>query len=281
MKGIILKIFFYNKTCNMRYLIILLWLILGIGYFWIWNNGKTNCCDEVGIAKPESGDAHIHGKAAFPLAFRWDSKLPFKGDAFDGFRDSVITSLGDDGILEITGYYNPAETNNTDESDLGIARAKEVRQLFSGIPDDRVRFKSAIIDEIAEMRDDYFVGAAFKNAADDGKYDKAHIIYFQFGTDNILNAADTDIYLNEVAEKVKGSGERILLTGHTDDVGSDQINMTVGLKRAIFVRNQLTGKGVPPEQIATESKGKTEPLVPNTNNENRAKNRRVELKIIK
>lgn len=267
----------------MRYLIILLWLILGIIYFWIWNNGKTKCCDEAGIAIETPGIGDFE-KTGFPLAFRWGSELPFKGDEFYSFRDSVMTSLNDSEIVEITGYFNPDEPNNTVETDLGLARAREIRKLFPDIPDDRIRLKSYANDQISETIDDYFIGAAFKNTMyrdDEGKDIEAQIIFFRFGSDNILNAVETDDHLNEIAEKIKASGDKILLTGHTDDIGSDQINMTVGLRRAEFVRNQLLNKGVPAAQITTESKGKSEPFVPNTNSENRAKNRRVELKIIK
>jgi outer membrane protein OmpA-like peptidoglycan-associated protein len=38
-------------------------------------------------------------------------------------------------------------------------------------------------------------------------------------------------------------------------------------------------KGVAPERIRTVSKGETEPLVPNINEENRRKNRRVKIMI--
>lgn len=267
----------------MRYLIILLWLILGIIYFWIWNNGKTNCCDEAGIAieTPGIGDAE---KPAFPLGFRWGNELPFKGDEFDDFRDSLIASLNDDDILEITGYYSPDEPNVTGEENLGLARAKEIRKLFPGIPDDKIRLLSVLADEKPEEGNDYFVSAGLKNAMDTEHVKEiasTAIIYFPFGSDNILNATEIDKFLGEVAEKVKASDEKILITGHTDDIGSDQINITVGLRRAEVVRNQLLNQGVPATQINTESKGKAEPLVPNISSENRAKNRRVELKIVK
>jgi len=51
----------------------------------------------------------------------------------------------------------------------------------------------------------------------------------------------------------------------------------VGLARANTVKNILMDMGVPESQITTETKYYLEPLVPNTSEENRAKNRRREI----
>jgi outer membrane protein OmpA-like peptidoglycan-associated protein len=56
--------------------------------------------------------------------------------------------------------------------------------------------------------------------------------------------------------------------------------MSIGLRRAEAAKAYLVEKGVAPERIQTVSKGKTEPLVPNSNEENRRKNRRVKIVII-
>ena len=52
--------------------------------------------------------------------------------------------------------------------------------------------------------------------------------------------------------------------------------MRVGLKRANTVKQKLVDLGVSASQISTESKAFDEPMVPNTSDENMAKNRRVE-----
>ena len=47
------------------------------------------------------------------------------------------------------------------------------------------------------------------------------------------------------------------------------------------VKQELVNRGVSPAQITTESRGDTEPIAPNTTEENRQKNRRVEIKLVK
>jgi outer membrane protein OmpA-like peptidoglycan-associated protein len=71
----------------------------------------------------------------------------------------------------------------------------------------------------------------------------------------------------------------IEITGHTCDLGRDGLNMRIGQKRADLVRDYLVGKGIASSRISTFSRGETEPLFPNTGEENRRKNRRLEIKI--
>ncbi|MDP4277231.1 MAG: OmpA family protein [Bacteroidota bacterium] len=68
------------------------------------------------------------------------------------------------------------------------------------------------------------------------------------------------------------------LIGHTCNIGSREANRKVGLKRAETVKQLFIEHGTPASQLRTESKAFDEPLVPNTSNENRQKNRRVEIK---
>jgi outer membrane protein OmpA-like peptidoglycan-associated protein len=72
---------------------------------------------------------------------------------------------------------------------------------------------------------------------------------------------------------------RIDITGHTCDIGSEQVNLRTGQKRADRAKDYLISRGISPERISTYSKGETEPLVPNTGKENRSKNRRLEIRI--
>ena len=73
----------------------------------------------------------------------------------------------------------------------------------------------------------------------------------------------------------------VLITGHTCNIGYKSINQKIGEKRAEAVKEYLISKGVAENRIATDSKGETEPLMPNNSRENYKQNRRVEIQIIK
>ncbi|HWU78102.1 MAG TPA: OmpA family protein [Rhodanobacter sp.] len=66
--------------------------------------------------------------------------------------------------------------------------------------------------------------------------------------------------------------------GHTDNVGKRAYNMTLSAARAEAVKAWLVAHGVAATRMTTHGYADTVPLVPNTTDENRAKNRRVELK---
>jgi len=66
--------------------------------------------------------------------------------------------------------------------------------------------------------------------------------------------------------------------GHTDNEGKRDYNMKLSASRAEAVKAWLVGKGIAAGRITTAGYGDTRPLVPNTSDENKAKNRRVELR---
>ena len=73
---------------------------------------------------------------------------------------------------------------------------------------------------------------------------------------------------------------RIELAGHTDSDGSDVSNQTLSEGRAQSAVNYLNNKGVNTNRLEAKGYGESQPLAPNTSPKGKAKNRRVELKII-
>lgn len=86
-------------------------------------------------------------------------------------------------------------------------------------------------------------------------------------------------YLDQIAEDMKENPEKIIIiTGHTCDIGTYEANYKVALRRAGFAKQQLMQRGISANRIKTQSKAYLEPLVPNTSEENRKINRRIEFK---
>lgn len=73
---------------------------------------------------------------------------------------------------------------------------------------------------------------------------------------------------------------RVEISGHTDDVGDNQMNQTLSENRAKSVYTYLVANGVNAARLVFKGYGKTMPIAPNTTDENRARNRRTEFKII-
>src|SRR5919109_1906128 len=75
----------------------------------------------------------------------------------------------------------------------------------------------------------------------------------------------------------KDPERRVLIEGHTDNVGSDAYNLDLSQRRADAVRDFLLQNGVNPAQMSTRGYGKASPVAPNNTAEGREENRRVEL----
>lgn len=87
--------------------------------------------------------------------------------------------------------------------------------------------------------------------------------------------------LNRIIEFLKlNDNVKIELSAHTDDLGSDWYNMRLSEKRAQMAAKYLTDNGIKEQAILAKGYGETKPILPNTSDENRAQNRRVEIKII-
>jgi OOP family OmpA-OmpF porin len=75
---------------------------------------------------------------------------------------------------------------------------------------------------------------------------------------------------------LKNKGSVVTIIGHTDSVGSAQLNRKLSYKRAESVVQALIGKGVSPARIHAEGKGEEMPIASNKTKEGKAKNRRIE-----
>ncbi|MFN4245934.1 MAG: OmpA family protein, partial [Brevinematia bacterium] len=87
--------------------------------------------------------------------------------------------------------------------------------------------------------------------------------------------------ISNLSFKLKDYRElEIIVEGHTDDIGSDEYNQKLSESRAKEVTSLLIEFGIDPKKISYIGYGKRKPKFPNTSEENRAKNRRVEIKLM-
>jgi outer membrane protein OmpA-like peptidoglycan-associated protein len=88
--------------------------------------------------------------------------------------------------------------------------------------------------------------------------------------------------LVDAVEMIKSHpGKRILVAGHTDNVGDAASNLKLSNARAAALRDWLIeASGIPATQFAVQGYGDTRPIVANDTPEGRAKNRRVEITLV-
>lgn len=71
----------------------------------------------------------------------------------------------------------------------------------------------------------------------------------------------------------------ILVAGHTDSTGSEELNQTLSERRANAVKNILLAQGVTTDRLTTIGFGESAPIADNNTDYGRQQNRRVEIKI--
>lgn len=103
-------------------------------------------------------------------------------------------------------------------------------------------------------------------------------LYFDFGSATLR--PESEAALPAILEAVRATTSRLLLEGHTDDVGDAAANQALSLARAKSVRTALVklDSGIEP-RLAVQGFGESRPSASNASLEGRAQNRRVELVI--
>ncbi|MFL9582251.1 OmpA family protein [Stenotrophomonas sp. AB1(2024)] len=87
--------------------------------------------------------------------------------------------------------------------------------------------------------------------------------------------------LNGVAGTLNEYNQTMIeVVGHTDSIGSDAVNNKLSLERANSVADYLAGQGVQRVRMETLGAGKAYPIADNSTDAGRAKNRRVEIRVI-
>lgn len=105
-------------------------------------------------------------------------------------------------------------------------------------------------------------------------------IQFEFNSAELTS--DSKAGIEKIAELLLSHPEfNAELAGHTDNVGNENYNQKLSTERANAVRNALINIGVKADKLFAKGYGSTKPIVPNNSDENRAKNRRTELIILK
>ncbi len=78
----------------------------------------------------------------------------------------------------------------------------------------------------------------------------------------------------------KTTAHKVLVEGHTDNVGTPASNMLLSEQRAAAVKQGLVAKGVPATRIEAKGLGLTQPVADNNTAEGRQANRRAEIIVL-
>ncbi len=104
-------------------------------------------------------------------------------------------------------------------------------------------------------------------------------IFFDTGKAELRPESQTE--LNKIFQFLKANPKiQVEIAGHTDNVGQPAANQKLSEARAKAVVKYLVSKGAPASIFQAKGYGQTQPDAPNTSEENRQLNRRIEMRIL-
>lgn len=195
--------------------------------------------------------------------------------------------------LKITGRYYSSEKKPTGGlyDNLGLARAAAIRAILvkdHGFKETEIDIDAAVLTESGAANKaplvplEFFAGEAAAKA-NTAKYEFTDMTFgdvnFEVNSAKLKPTEQFRSYVDSVVVYLKKNPKKKLyVIGHTDNDGSDKLNEKLGLNRAKAGAEYFKKKGVK-NKITASSKGEKEPVVPNDTDENKSKNRRLNIQI--
>lgn len=220
-----------------------------------------------------------------PLVFNWASPEAITRPSFAAYRDSLLATVPEGGTLQIFGLYSEDEAAPEGFPNMGLARADKIKALFAEfIPADRISVSSRLADKAPDAETNPFEAAQFVGIAPEAEEEteiievaNRVIIHFPYSSAEKEPDPKVDEYLATLAERLSTTEETVSITGHTDNVGNDEANMSLGRARARHVQDILISKGIDKSRITISSQGESSPIADNETEAGRRQNRRAEL----
>jgi outer membrane protein OmpA-like peptidoglycan-associated protein len=181
-------------------------------------------------------------------------------------RPAHLRILMDSGYFKM--YANEKRLYNIPE--LQFRRDSAIRLALVGGADNEALFITNV--RVAESETDVLYDALLKK----GRWATQGIL---FATGKAELQPESRPVLKEIASTMKKYGDlKILIEGHTDNVGAAASNLTLSDARAAAVKAALVSDfGLDAARITTKGFGDTKPAAPNGSAVGRAQNRRVEI----
>jgi len=226
-------------------------------------------------------DADVHFKAEDDDTFVVSSSRPmdFQIPEF-GLQDNltkIAETAGGFTIQPVTNltyslkYTRRAPPAVEDEIDISSARSVVGTPATEADAPEPVPEVSAALETQGDFSMQECVGR-FEILSETGN------IYFASGSARLQ---DDSVYVLKTITDIisRCPGLRVLISGHTDSDGSAAFNQALSEKRAASVKDYLTAQGIDSHRLITTGFGEERPMVPNTSDFNKSRNRRIQFSL--
>jgi outer membrane protein OmpA-like peptidoglycan-associated protein len=176
-----------------------------------------------------------------------------------------------------------AEENARHTKELTDAEARRVKELSDA---EALRVKG--LSDAEALRVKGLAEAEARRLAEQKRPDMDTVFILEKGKTVVLRGVEFDfnkatlthasapILRKAYNAMIANADVKVVITGHTDNVGTQAFNQKLSLKRAQSVRNWLVAKGIASNRMRTVGRGMNEPVSSNETEDGRAENRRME-----
>lgn len=198
---------------------------------------------------------------------------------------------------------NPSVLDPATHERLAAQGQKEALEAMAAFEKwkQRQQLRNKVQYKVAEIDYRYFKGAYYNDDASAGDVLHAGVIMYFGSKKKPLISVETDnrvfndikffpndatvvdswgTMLDELADYLKENDRKgVLLTGYTDNQGTEAYIMGLSRQRAVEVKKELLKRGIDANRIEVEAKGDADPIGDNATYEGRIQNNRVSIKI--
>lgn len=205
--------------------------------------------------------------------------------------ENAMKKLG--GVQIYEGYYNDkaqaliSKENPTYFEDLKNDLSRKNKQFVLKTPSGNIWFELNIHDRDNEIFFTVVQEEGFKQTISMLKADEIKtqldktgkaVLYINFDTDKATLKDDGTTAVVEIAKVLENDiNLKLSIEGHTDNTGDASHNKVLSIDRANTVLKKLVALKIDGKRLKASGYGTYKPLVANNTEENKAKNRRVEL----
>ena len=206
---------------------------------------------------------------------------PFIDSDGDGIKDEMDNCPGMKGPIDNNGCPWQDTDNDSIPDKDDDCPSIQGSVIFKGCPDtdgDGISDKYDLCPTLP--------GIAQNNGCPEIKKEEQEVLNrafsnLEFETGKSVIRKSSNSSLDELVTVMQKRPEfKLLLAGHTDNVGKPESNLALSKNRTLAVKNYLAKQGIDSNRIKTEWYGQTKPIATNATPEGRQQNRRVEMSII-
>jgi OOP family OmpA-OmpF porin len=262
-----------------------------------WANDHRTDVENIIIALAQAGDQVRSFNDAKAFAAKVSAELYNEQDAaywlkyFNGVEEKDIqglkVNLGGSAVFNLQDMANTYGLGNDK-----IDRYKAVYNTFGNLmvkmypvlmpsfmPYEKAVDKSflfSVISNHPELLEGKAIETKYASEITSEVSSKSYSIEFE--TNSAVIRPSSYKVLDEIFESaVVAEGLKVGVYGHTDNSGSDAVNVPLSEKRANAVKDYLLKKGVTANRVEAKGYGAAKPLVSNDTEAGRSQNRRVEI----